>query len=199
MILYPVTIVACMIIISVINIVYTNSLFALDPMYIILVVIASTVAVIAIDGLFAALINALPEKWFNKEVNVTKKEVRFYEVIKIRAWKDKVLELGALGNFRKNKIYDPNNNDYVKMFLMESNYGIWTHILDIISGFSIIFIFPLEYALCFGIPVAIVNVILNILPIFILRYNIPKLKVLYKRNEKRALKECEQNSNEKIA
>ena len=36
-------------------------------------------------------------------------------------WKDKVAELGFLGGFRKNKINDPANPDYLTTFLMESN------------------------------------------------------------------------------
>ena len=48
-------------------------------------------------------------------------------------------------------------------------------------GFTVIFIFPLKFALLVGVPVGIVNMVLNYMPVMILRYNTPKLKVLHKR------------------
>ena len=89
-----------------------------------------------------------------------------------------------MGGFRKNKIRNEADIAYVNRFLIESNKGIVVHIADIFFGFLIIFIPPFKWSFCVGLPVAIVNTFLSILPIFILRYNTPKLLVLKKRIER---------------
>jgi hypothetical protein len=68
--------------------------------------------------LFALICNKIPEKWLKdkKFFNVSKREQKFYEKLGIRAWKDKVLELGGLGGFSKSKIDDPNSPDLQKEF-----------------------------------------------------------------------------------
>ena len=108
--------------------------------------------------------------------------MRFYEKIGIKKWKDKALELGAVTGFRKNKLYSPNNNEYVKRFILEANYGIMVHVYCIVFGFLVMLanlFYPFVYV---TLPIAIVNLVLNLLPIFILRYNLPKLHSLYKFN-----------------
>jgi len=67
-------------------------------------------------------------------------------------------------------------------------------------GFLVIFILPLKYALRIGLPVAIVGFVLNLLPVFILRYNLPKLAIAYKRAkrlEERGKKDQEKSESEK--
>lgn len=166
--------------------------------FFVLAVLASTVYQIAIDGLFAFICERIPDKWVKnkKFFDVSKKEQHFYEKIGIKKWKDKVLELGSLGGFSKSKIDDPNNPEYAEKFLTESYKGEVDHILGMIMGFTVIFIFPLKFAWMVGVPVAIVNVFLNLLSTMILRYNTPKLKVLHKRALRN--KEREKESNETI-
>ena len=108
-----------------------------------------------------------------------------------------MLELGCFTNFRKNKVKEPNNNEYISRFLLENNYGFIVHIVCAVVGFSIIFLFPLKYALCFGVPVALVNLILNLMPAFILRYNTPKLLTLYKFNARKAMQAESKKDEEK--
>lgn len=153
------------------------------PWFFIVAVLVSTVYQVAVDGLFAFICNQIPAKWVKdkKFFDVSKKEQKFYEKLGIRSWKDKVLELGKLGGFSKSKIADPNSPEYVERFLIESYKGELDHIIGMFVGFTVIFIFPLKFAWCVGIPVAIVNVFLNLLSTMILRYNTPKLKVLHKR------------------
>ena len=146
--------------------------------------VSSTVFQFAIDGLFAIIVNKLPNRWFDvdkKCFQVTKRSQQFYEKLKIRKWKDKVWELGGLGGFRKNKINEPDNPEYIERFIVESNKGIVTHRIGYFVGFLCVFMFPLKYAFKIGVPVALVNLFLNILPTMILRYNIPKLMVARKR------------------
>ncbi len=183
--LYLIIILICMAIICLVNVLLNTA----DLTYIFIAVIISTLSVIIIDCIFSTIVRrCLPKKWFDVEkkyFSAKKRECLFYEKIGIKKWKDKVLELGVFTNFRKNKISEPTNNDYVSRYILEANYGIACHVACIIFGFLIIFIYPLKYAVCFGIPVSIVNVVLNFLPVFILRYNLPKLHTLYKFNERR--------------
>lgn len=188
MIIYIVTIIVGMVLIAGLNIVFNSTFYSLPIYYIILAVVISTVAVIAIDGLFAFLIRRLPKKWFHHDKKcfiVGKRELKFYDAIGIRKWKDKILELGQFTNFTKKKVVDPFNNDYVTRFLLECNYGYIIHLACVFVGFLIIFFFPLQYALMFGVPVAIINAVLNLMPMFILRYNVPKLKILFLRNARK--------------
>lgn len=184
MILYLSIVFGAMAIISVLNIFLGTYNFSYAPAWVICAVILSVVAEIAIQGVVATIVRYLPNKWFThdkKLFKISKKERGFYEKLKIRSWKDKVWELGALGGFRKNKIADPNNPEYLLQFVVESNKGIVDHVVGSVLGFLVIFILPLKYALRIGLPVACVCFVLCLLPTMILRYNIPKLMVAYER------------------
>lgn len=195
MLLYLCLIFGCMTIIFIFNYLFAMPIFNFQIFYIILGVVISTVSVIIIDAIFATLVRwGLPKHWFavDKKFFVpTKKKCLFYERLGIKKWKDKVLELGGFSGFHKNKLGDVNNIEYVSRFIVEANYGIIVHVACIIFGFIVIFIFPLKYWLCFGFPVAVVNAFLNLLPLIILRYNLPKLHSLYQFNIRRQVKKKE--------
>ena len=160
-----------------------------SPLQVIGLVFFSVFAEIVIDLILAGIIHAMPEKWFspdNKFFQVDKKERKFYDKINIKKWKDHVLELGAIGGFRKNKLKDSNDTDYLNLFLVESNKGVIIHIANIVLGFLVVFCIPLKNILVISIPVAIVNAFLGLLPIFILRYNTPKLKAALIRAKRKA-------------
>ncbi len=162
--------------------------FEPDLMNIIMMPPLSTVAVIAIDGVTAFIIRRLPQKWFSNESalsSVSKKECAFYSKIGVRKWRSRVPELGMFTGFHKNKVYEPGSNEYIKRYILEANYGFVIHIASVPIGFLIIFLCPLSWALSFGVPVAIVNALLNLLPAFVLRHNIPKLKSLMRMNDRR--------------
>ena len=187
MILYLSIIFVCMTIIVSMNSIFNLGAFNNSIWLCIGVVVGAVVIEIIIDLIFAGLIHAMKDKYFDSNKKffvVSQKERKFYEKLHIKAWKDKVIELGALGGFRKNKIRNEADIAYVNRFLIESNKGIVVHIADIFFGFLIIFIPPFKWSFCVGLPVAIVNTFLSILPIFILRYNTPKLLVLKKRIER---------------
>jgi glycosyl-4,4'-diaponeurosporenoate acyltransferase len=141
-----------------------------------------TVAIIAVDGLFAAIARLLPAKWFPQEsklYKVGKKEKNFYEKLKIRKWKDKIPEIGHFTGFRKNKILEPNNPKYIERFLLECCYGEIGHFWSIIFGFLLLlFFFISDTWIAISIPVAIIAGGLNLLPFMTLRYNSYKLRVL---------------------
>lgn len=198
MILYISIIIVSMITICMANYFIAIRLFNFNLHYIIFSVIYLTIAVIIVDGMFAFCIRWLfPKKWFSvdKKFYVAKKtERKIYEKIGIKRWKDKVLELGGFTKFNKNKLGNPKDSAYVRRFIVESNYGVAIHISCMCFGYLIIFLHTLEYCLCFAIPVATVNMILNALPCFILRYNLSKLHVLNRYNQKKE-KSMEINSS----
>lgn len=144
-------------------------------------VLSSTALVVLIDTFFAIFIGLMPKKWFNanrKCFIVSKKEQAFYEKLAIRKWKDYIWELGGLGGFSKSKIKEPKNPKYFERFIIESNRGVVEHLLGTFFGFSICFIIP-HHIWSIAIPIAVINLVLNILPTMILRYNMPKLRAVY--------------------
>lgn len=194
MVLYLSVIFIAMATIAILNICLGTYTFDNYQLWVVMAVVLSTVVEIAISGIFSALTEYTPDKWYKphrKFYQVSKKEQRFYEKLGIKFWKDYVLELGALGGFRKNKL-NGTSSEYMKKFMIESVKGMLGHILDMFMGFAVIFVLPLKYALRIGLPVAIVGFVLNLLPTLILRYNLPKLNAAYvraKRLEERAEKE----------
>ena len=194
MVLYLSVIFIAMSTIAILNICLGTYTFDNYQLWVVMAVVLSTVVEIAISAIFSALTEYTPDKWYKphrKFYQVSKKEQRFYEKLGIKFWKDYVLELGALGGFRKNKL-NGTSSEYMKKFMIESVKGMLGHILDMFMGFAVIFVLPLKYALRIGLPVAIVGFVLNMLPTLILRYNLPKLNAAYvraKRLEERAEKE----------
>lgn len=189
--LYSIVILSAMALIILVNVLLNPILYNLDFWYIVLAVVLTTISVIAVSGFVATLVRqVLPEKWFNEmDIKVSKKEMRFYEKLGVKKWKDLVPELGFFTGFRKNKIANPKSIEYVDRYILEINYGIYVHFIGIFASFLIAFIYPLKYCLMFGIPVAIVSVILHLMPLFTLRYNLPKLKAIKKILINKKLKE----------
>ncbi len=150
-----------------------------------------TVAVIAIDGVFAFIIRRLPGRWFSHEsslCSVPHAESDLYRRLGVRKWRDKIPELGMFTGFHKDHIYEPTNNEYLKRFILEANYGAVIHFVCVPVGFLILLTVPPSEALMCGIPVAVINMVLNLMPAFVLRYNVPKLISLMKLNDRRRAK-----------
>ncbi len=161
------------------------SLLSLTPTITILLILGAVACEFAIDGLFAAIVHFLPKKWFkidNKFYKVSERERQFYENLKIRKWKDVVWELGGLGGFSKKKLQSSSDINYIKRFIIETNKGVLTHILGCFAGFLLLLVYlPFKCILQISLPIAILNMLFNLPPIFILRYNTPKLHAGYKR------------------
>lgn len=185
MILYLTIIFIAMILISIPNILFCVGTIYSSALVVITLVVIGVVFQFGIDAIFAVVVSKwLPDSWFtpNKKLyQVSKKEQQFYEKLGIKKWKDKVWELGGLGGFSKAKINDPANPAYFEQFMLESNKGIFVHIAGMIAGFSYMLLLPGKMSIYIALPICMVNLFLNILPICILRYNIPKLQVAQKR------------------
>ena len=156
--------------------------------YVILAVLWGTALCFALDGGFAFLINKLPDRWFgvdNRLYRVSEAEMRFYKKIKTRRWKDKVWELGGLGGFSKKNLKAPDDPAYLEKFIIECNKGVLTHRIAYPLGFLTMLTMWNVCAFTIALPVAIVNLFLNILPTIVLRYNTPKLKAMLARLQRR--------------
>ena len=123
----------------------------------------------------------LPKTCWNYERKyfaVSKKEVRLYEKLKIRKWKDKVPEWGKSAGFSKSNLQSL-EVDYLKKFIYESCIGEILHLSAAILGFTCLFIFPVKHYY-FVLPILLTNFLLNLMPCFIQRYNRARLLVVYK-------------------
>lgn len=189
MVMYLTIILIATIFITSFNILCNSMTSGFSPFWTICVVVLGVIIEIAIDGVLAAVIHVFPNKWFGKDkkiFDVSRRERKFYEKLNIKNWKDRIAELGALGGFRKNKVKDANDPKYLELFIIENNKGIVLHIAGMVFGFLIL-LYPMpKYFLYIGLPIALVNVYLNLLSTMALRYNIPKLKVALQRAEKHA-------------
>ena len=164
----------------------TDILLGKEKWYVIVfLIIMDVVIIFIIDGLIAYVIHKLPKHWFNPERFIFRERIwekRFYQIIKIKKWKDKIPEIGELTcDFSKGTIQDSNDLNYLLTFLQEMGYGEVIHNLSILLGFLIIAIPPFKYALYISLPVAIINGFYNLLSSLIQRYNRPKLFKYYLR------------------
>ena len=156
--------------------------------WVILLVVVCTALQFALDGLIAIIINKMPDRLFgvdNPLYRVSKFEQTLYKKIKVRKWKDKVWELGGLGGFSKRNLADPGSPAYIEKFIIECNKGVLTHRLSYPIGFLPMLFIPHVCALTIALPVALVNLFLNILPTLVLRYNTPKLTMMLQRMKRR--------------
>ena len=152
--------------------------------YVIATVIWCTALQFALDGFWAIVINKMPNKWFgvdNSLYRVSEWERDLYKRLQVRRWKDKVWELGGLGGFSKKTLREPDNPAYIERFIIECNKGVLTHRLSYPVGFLAMLTLPNACAFTIALPVAIVNLFLNILPTLALRYNTPMLQAALKR------------------
>ncbi len=174
---------AAMTVISAMNILFGTG----SPYLIIITVIICTALQFALDGLIALIINKMPDRLFGIDdplYSVSDAETKLYKILKVRKWKDKVWELGGLGGFSKKRLSEPDNPRYIEKFIIECNKGVLTHRLSYPIGFLPMLFIPGVFAFSIALPVATVNLFLNILPTLALRYNTPKLKMILKRMEK---------------
>ena len=173
-----------MVLISAINIMLHTAAWYI----VVLLVIVCTALQFALDGLIALVIHKTPDRLFgvnNPLYRVSETELKLYKTLKVRKWKDKIWDLGGLGGFSKKHLDAPNNAAYIERFIIECNKGVLTHRLSYPIGFLPMCFIPGICAFSIALPVAIVNLFLNILPTIALRYNTPKLKLMLLRMQKK--------------
>lgn len=146
--------------------------------------------VLVVLGIVALLMRIfIPRRFWNankKMFYVSKKEIDFYNKLEIKKWKERVPEMGCSSGFPKNEIKSL-EKDYLWRFLQENCYAEFMHYVVAILGFTVVF-FLEGFDFIFATPILLANVILNIMPSIIQRYNRVKLKNIYeivvKREEK---------------
>lgn len=195
MILYLSIIIFATILIAVLNISFMT-LLNLSVLQIVLLTLIAVVSTIIIDGICAFVSAHLPDKIFERDRKIYsagKKEIKFYECLKIKKWKDKVWELGKLNSFSKQKIEQPKNIEYLDKFVMESKKGIMGHLFSMILAIIVVLFMPSPAKFTIAIPVFVINIFMNLPSFMILRYNLPKLKTLIKFNKRHIERnnECE--------
>ncbi len=165
----------------------------------------SVISVISVDAIGVTIVrHVLPQGWFSpdkKIFQVSKREHNFYKAIKVKAWKDKVPELGGFTGFRKNELRSTSDKGYLERFIVEINYGVVGHIENALMGFLIFLIpmLPITGSYVFTkpsiwIPVFAVNFVLSLLPVFILRYTGYTLIKLYNKQLKKEKEKQEINA-----
>ena len=178
---------SAIIIFSLVAIVLFNSLFTnLNFFYILWQSILDVVLVVAIDAIIATIVHAMSQKKlhpFAKIYQMTKFEKTLYLKLGIKKWKDKIPEAGKyLCHFAKDKVLDPNNNEYVYKFLCETCYAGIMHFISIFLGFLIMIFMPNKLNIV--LPVCVVNAVLQILPVMVQRFNRERLINLYNYNKR---------------
>ena len=183
--LYLTVIGIAMAVISAVNIAFETA----SAHYIIIAVIWCTALQFALDGGLAILIKLTPDRFYRADdprFEVSSKAHKRLARLKVRRWKHLVWELGGIGGFSKKKLLDPKSPEYIEKFIIECNKGIVIHRLSYLIGFAAMLTLRGVCIYTVALPVAVVNLFLNILPTLVLRYNIPSLKRLLKHNNKRA-------------
>lgn len=150
-----------------------------EVLVIFVVALVILIAVNAVCALFCC--KWLPNRLYNpnsKFFTPGRCEYNFYLKIKIKAWKDKTLEWGKLNGFSKSKVEQPKEPAYIKRFILECNKGYLTHLTGILVSVVVFFCVPKSLIWVMALPMFITAVLLNLISLFILRYNVNRLKVL---------------------
>jgi hypothetical protein len=88
----------------------------------------------------------------------------------------------------KKSLKEPTNPKYIEKFIIECNKGVVTHRLSYPIGFLAMLTVDGLCTFTIALPIAVVNIFLNVLPTLVLRYNTPLLqKLLSLMNKKAAL------------
>lgn len=175
---------AAVLAVSVLNIAFGTAAWY----YILAAVVWCTALQFALDGIIAIAINKMPDKWFgadNPLYRVSEAEKKLYKKLKVRLWKDKIWELGGLGGFSKKNLLEPGSPEYIEKFIIECNKGVLTHRLSYPIGFLAMLTLPGVCVFTVALPIALVNLVLNVLPTLALRYNTPMLQSLLKNLKKK--------------
>lgn len=163
-----------------------NILFSLTASwyYALIASVFCTLLAFGLDALVALLVHWIPNRRFpvdSPAYRVSERELRLYRSLGVKRWKDKVWELGGLGGFSKKNLSEPLSAAYIERFIVESHKGVLTHRISYAAGFLTMLTLPGIPALTVALPVALINLYLNILPTVILRDNTPRLQKLLLR------------------
>ena len=173
--LYLVVVLISVGLITGINLLFLPSVTLEECFVMLLSVAFGALVAFAIDGASAFVIRRLtPARWYeggHKIFHVSKLERSFYNKIKIKAWKDRIPELGGFTGLHKDHLESARDAEYLRRFILEANYGVVIHIANALLGAFVAFL-PFCRLPTVWIPIFAVNFILSILPVAVLRYTV---------------------------
>lgn len=108
---------------------------------------------------------------------IREKERGLYNRLKVRAWKDRIPEMGKAGGFKKQKI-ESLEPAYLQKFLQETCYAEAMHFTAGAAGFTVL-LFPRAEIFLIALPLAIVNFALHALPCIVQRFTRCRLYRVY--------------------
>lgn len=136
-----------------INLGINHLIYNLSVVYIVLSILLGTIIVYLMDFVVFGLIYILPDKWFKKDLNFYKaseQQKQFYKKLGIK------------------------KKDWISMgenIIAKKKKAFWAHIFATILGFLIMLVFPIEYWFIISVPIALMNFVLNGIPIMAIKYN----------------------------
>ena len=160
-----------------------------SPLYVTVAVIFCVVLQVALDALAALSVCFTPDRLYpadSPRFRVSEREKRIYIKLGVRVWKEKIPDLGGIAGFSKRKLKEPDNPVYVEKYIIECHKGVLIHRICYPLGLLVIPTLPNLCALTIGLPVAIINTLLHILPAMALRYNTPMLLGMLRRMRRKA-------------
>lgn len=140
---------------------------------------------VALLGGIALGSRLLPRHWYDHRSAFFRTrawELRLYDRLHIRAWKDYLPELGVIVGFAKDHLSEVVDKRYIDRFLWETCYTEVAHWICMVAGFSYIALSLLldepHRFVGFFIAISLANFVLHIPFILIQRYNRPRLEML---------------------
>ncbi|MDY4518029.1 MAG: hypothetical protein SPE01_05320 [Candidatus Spyradocola sp.] len=140
---------------------------------------------IALLGGIALGSRLLPARWYdhkNAFFRTREWELKFYDALHIRAWKDYLPELGGIVGFAKDRLPESVNERYLDRFLWETCYTEAAHWICMFAGYSYLGLLPLletpQRYLGLFLGICTFNFFAHLPFIFIQRYNRPRLEML---------------------
>jgi len=130
---------------------------------------------------------ALPKKWVDptrRRFNVMAWESKLYVKLGIRRWTPLIPELGQLADFRKDRIRS-DTPAYFYQFLEETAYAELMHEWTFVFGALPMLVYGVEGLHC-TLPMCLINLLMQIPPVMIQRYNRPKLWRVYEKKCRQA-------------
>ncbi|MBQ7316423.1 MAG: hypothetical protein IJW90_04850 [Clostridia bacterium] len=155
-----------------------------SPLYAAVAVVFCVVLQIILDSVAALAIRLTPDRLYPAEsprYRVSGWEKKLYLKLGVRAWKDHIPDLGGIGGFSKKRLQSPDDPAYIEKYVIECHKGVLTHRLCYPLGLLVMLTLPGLCALTIGLPVAVINLMLNALPTMALRYNTPMLLRMLQR------------------
>lgn len=157
----------------------------------ILVIFIAALAILILLNAICAIFcsKVLSNKAFdskNKFYIPSKAEIKFYNKIHIKKWKDKTLEWGKLNGFSKKNVEQPKDPEYIKKFILECNKGYLTHFTSLFIPALLFLCVPKTLILPMALPMFITSFLINYMSVAILRYNTDRLNTLLKFIERKS-------------